>query len=311
MAQSGSKGPGQGSAGGGKAPSGKAPSGKAPGGKAGSAKAPGGKAGSGGPGGKGGRTPAPAGKSRQSVAAARRSSPSNNRTQLIIGGIAIVIIIGIVIFGVVLNRQQTATQADGYGASTQSVATASADGVVTVTKPGSTPKATIDIYEDAMCPGCAELERQYGQQINQELDNGNLTVNYHMVNFLNPRSPSGDYSSRAAGALLCVAQNSGSQPGVYMAFHSALFAAENQPEEGGSADLTNQQLAQLATSAGADQAAASCIEQGQQTQAAATAATAFLVTLNQVTGGRAQTPTVVQNGAPLSLSTNWLTTLVS
>jgi len=30
-----------------------------------------------------------------------------------VGGIAIVVIIGIVVFGVVLNRQQTATQADG------------------------------------------------------------------------------------------------------------------------------------------------------------------------------------------------------
>ena len=298
VAQSGSKSPGKGSTSGGRAANGKSTTGKAGGGSAGSA-------------GKSGRTTAPAGKSRQSVAAARRSSPSNNRTQLIIGGIAIVVIIGIVVFGVVLNRQQTATQAEGYGASTQSVATASADGVVTVSKPGSTPKATIDVYEDAMCPACAELERQYGQQINQQLDNGNLTVNYHMVNFLNPRSPSGDYSTRAAGALLCVAQNSGSQPGVYMAYHSALFSPDHQPEEGGSSDLTNQQLADLATSVGANEAAAGCISQGQQTQAAATAATAFLATLNQVTGGQAQTPTVVHNGAPLSLTTNWLSTLVS
>ncbi|HEY5879568.1 MAG TPA: thioredoxin domain-containing protein [Nakamurella sp.] len=251
------------------------------------------------------------GASRQSVAAARRSGPGNNRTQLIIGGIALVVIIGIVVFGVVLNRQQTATQAEGYGASTQSVATASADGGVTVTKPGGTPKATIDIYEDAMCPGCAELERQYGQQINQELDNGNLTVNYRMVDFLNPLSASGDYSSRAAGALLCVAQESGSQPGVYMAFHSALFASENQPEENGSTDPSNQQLADLATSVGASEASATCIAQGQQTAAAATAATAFVATLNEVTGGRAQTPTVVKDGTPVALTTDWLTNLVS
>lgn len=248
---------------------------------------------------------------RQSVAAARRSSPGNNRTQLIIGGVAIVVIIAIVVFGVILNRQQTATQAEGYGASTQSVATASADGVVTVSKPGSTPKATVDIYEDAMCPGCAELERQFGQQVNQELDNGNLTVNYHMVNFLDPRSPSGDYSSRAAGALLCVAQESGSTPGVYMAFHSALFAPENQPAENGTTDLSNQQLADLAKAAGASDAAQSCIAQGQQVQAAATAATAFLATLNEVTGGRASTPTVVKDGAPIQLSSDWLTQLVA
>jgi protein-disulfide isomerase len=248
---------------------------------------------------------------RQSVAAARRSSPGNNRTQLIIGGIAIVVIIVIVVFGVVLNRQQTATQAEGYGASTQSVATASADGVVTVTKPGSTSKATIDVYEDALCPACAELERQFGQQINQELDNGNLTVNYHMVDFLNAASASKDYSSRAAGALLCVAQNSGSQPGVYMAYHSALFASANQPAENSSADLSNQQLADLAKTAGASDQAQACIAGGTNTQAATTAAATFMTNLGTITGGRAGTPTVVHNGAPVTLNSDWLSNLVA
>jgi protein-disulfide isomerase len=248
---------------------------------------------------------------RQSVAAARRSSPGNNRTQLIIGGIAIIVIIVVITIGVVLNRQQTATQAEGYGASTQSVATASADGVVTVSKPGSTPKATIDIYEDALCPACAELERQFGQQINQELDNGSLTVNYHMVDFLNRSSHSGDYSSRAAGALLCVAQDSGSQPGAYMAFHSALFASENQPAENGSTDLSNLQLADLAATAGANDQAQTCISTGANTQAAATAAAAFMTDLGTITGGRAGTPTVVHNGAPVTLNPDWLTNLVA
>ncbi len=251
------------------------------------------------------------GNARQSVAAARKSNPSNNRTQLIIGGVAVVVIIAIIVVGLVLNRQQTATQAEGYGASTQSVATASADGVVTVTRPGSSAKATIDVYEDALCPACAELERQFGQQINQELDNGNLTVNYRMVDFLNPRSHSGDYSSRAAGALLCVAQNSGSQPGVYMSFHSAVFAPENQPAENGSSDLSNQQLADLAKAAGASDPAVACIAAGQQVQAATAAATTFMADLDQITGGRAGTPTVVMDGKPVQLNSDWLSNLVA
>ena len=132
-------------------------------------------------------------------------------------------ILVIVIAGVVITKQQSEVQAEGYGGSTQSVATASADGVVTVAKPGSTPKVTIDVFEDALCPICAAFETQFGQQISQEIDGGSLAVNYHMLNFLNSSSFSGDYSTRAAAALLCVAQESGSQPGLYMAFHSALF----------------------------------------------------------------------------------------
>ena len=258
--------------------------------------------------GKGGQPARKPAAGRKSVAAARKSSGSN-RTQLIIGGIAIVVIVVIIVVGLVLNRQQTAVQAEGYGASTQSVATESG-GIVTVSKPGSTPAVTIDLYEDALCPICAEFERQYGQQINKAVDDGTLAMNVHMLDFLNKSSPSGDYSTRAAAALLCVAQQSGSQPGVYLAFHSALFSADHQPTEGGSSDLSNDQLAALATASGASPAAASCVSSGANVTAAASSATASSATLSQATGGRVATPTVVHNGVPVSLSVNWLGTLL-
>ena len=248
---------------------------------------------------------------RQSVAAARKSSGGSNRTQLIIGVIAIAVILVIVIAGVVITQRQSEVQAQGYGPSTQSVATASADGVVTVSKPGSTPKVTIDVFEDALCPVCAAFETQFGQQINQELDSGSLAVNYHMLNFLNSSSFSGDYSTRAAAALLCVAQESGTQPGLYMAFHSALFATDNQPAESGTADLTNEQLASLATSVGAPAAATSCISAGQNVDAAAASAKTSSATLAAATGGQIATPTVLVDGAPVKqLTTDWLTVLL-
>lgn len=245
---------------------------------------------------------------RQSVAAARRSSTGNNRTQLIIGAIAVLVIIAIIILGLVLNKKQTAVQGDGYGPSTQSVATA-ADGVVTVMKPGATPADTIDVFEDALCPNCAEFERQFGQQLNLAIDQGQLAVNYHMLNFLDPRSISGDYSTRAAAALLCVAQEGGTQPGLYLGYHSALFSTENQPVEGGTADLTNEQLAELATATGAPATAAACITTGTNTAAAAAAAAASSAALTAATG-RVATPTVLHNGAPVSTTVDWLSTLL-
>ena len=242
---------------------------------------------------------------RQSVAAARKSTGGSNRTQLIIGGVAVLVIGAIIVFGLVLNKQQTAVQAEGYGASTQSVATES-NGIVSVSKAGAAPRVTLDIYEDALCPICAEFERQYGQQINQAIDDGSLAVNYHMLNFLNKSSFSGDYSSRAAAALLCVAQQSGAQPGVYLAFHSALFSSDHQPEEGGSSDLTNEELGKLATLSGASAAAAQCASSGQNVAAAEASATASSATLSAATGGQVATPTVVKDGKPVSLSVNWL-----
>ncbi len=259
---------------------------------------------------KGGPARKPAG--RQSVAAARKSSNGSNRTQLIIGAVAIAVILVIVIVGVVITQRQSQVQGDGYGPSTQSVATASPDGVVLVAKPDSTPKVTIDIFEDALCPVCGAFETQFGQQIGRELDAGNLAVNYHMLNFLNSRSFSGDYSTRAAGALLCVAQKSGSQPGLYLAFHSALFDTANQPAESGTADLTNEQLASLATSVGAPAAATTCISSGQNVDAAAASATTSSATLSAATNGKIATPTVLVAGTPVKqLTADWLSTLLA
>ena len=249
--------------------------------------------------------------SRKSVAQARTSN-TNNRTQLIIGAVAIVVIAAIIIIGIVMNQKETAVQNAGYGASTKSVATES-NGVVSVSNPsvtGTNPKV-IDLYEDALCPACAEFEAQFGQQINQAVDEGKLTVNVHMLTFLDPRSFSQNYSTRAAAALLCVAQEDGSTPGTYLGFHSALFATGTQPTEGGSSDLTDQQLADLATSKGASVAAAQCITSAQNVAAATAAATSSTATLSTATGGQVATPTVVQNGVPVKISADWLTTLLA
>lgn len=248
--------------------------------------------------------------SRKSVAQARTSN-SNNRTQLIIGAVAIVVIAAIIIIGIVMNQKETAVQNEGYGASTKSVATESS-GVVTVSNPtaGTSPKV-IDLYEDALCPVCAEFEAQFGQQINQAVDEGKLSVNVHMLTFLDPRSFSKNYSTRGAAALLCVAQEDGSKPGVYLGFHSALYASGTQPTEGGTSDLTDQQLADLATSKGASDAAAQCITSGQNVAAATAADKSSTATLSAATGGQVATPTVVQNGTPVKISADWLTTLLA
>ena len=248
---------------------------------------------------------------RQSVAAARVSS-SNNRTQLIIGGVAIAVILIIIGVGVVFTQRQAAVQGEGYGGSTQSVASANADGVVNVIKPGAKPKVTIDIYEDALCPICAQFEKQFGQQINQAVDEGTLAVNYHMLTFLDPKSFSGTYSTRAAAALLCVAQEDGTEAGRYLGFHSASFNPDTQPEESGTEDLSNEQLAALATSNGASADAATCITTGANAAAAEASATTSTATLSAATNGRVGTPTVVKDGAPVpELTADWLSNLLA
>ena len=168
---------------------------------------------------------------------------------------------------------------------------------------------TIDVYEDPLCPACAQFEEQFGQQINQAVDDGKLILNVHMLNFLNPQSASGDYSTRAIAATLCVAQHSGSQPGVYLTFKEKLYAPGTQPAEGGSGDLSNQQLAELATAAGASQAAADCVTSGSEVPAAAAAAQASQDSLSAAIGA-VRTPSVLKDGAAIELPVDWLTQLV-
>ena len=249
---------------------------------------------------------------RQSVASAREMSRSANRTQMIIGGIAVGLIAVVVVVGLVINKKQNASPVTDHPVSTNSTASMS-DGVVTVTGIGASPAVTIDLYEDGICPNCKDFEEQYGQQVMKGVDEGKLAVRYHFLDFLNPNSASKTYSTRAAAAFQCVAAVPADQAakGLFLNFHTTMFSAGVQPTEG-SGDLSNAQLAELAVKAGAPQSAATCISTGAgvaQAEAAAKTATAQLTAL--VPNGIYYTPSATQGSTLLDLnSTDWLTKLI-
>src|SRR5699024_1383901 len=114
------------------------------------------------------------------------------------------------------------------------------------------------------CPVCAQFESAFGEDIGQAIDDGELTVRYRMVAFLDSRSASGDYSSRAFAALLALADAAGDQPGLVLAFHRALFDPAVQPQERGSDDLSDGQLADLAGGLGAPADAVTAIADGTE-----------------------------------------------
>ena len=246
---------------------------------------------------------------RQSVAAARRAKPGSDRTQLIIGGIAVVVLAVIVVVGVVIYKNRSAVQNDGYGPSTNSVSTM-ADGIVTVNN-GTTPAVTIDVYLDALCPICQQFEHQYGQQIAQAVDQGKLQVRYQPVAILDSSSASKNYSTRAAAALLCVGADTAAPKGTFLKYLTHLYADDTKPAENGSTDLSNQQLADLAKGDGATATAVSCISSGANV-ALATATNATKESQMQAATGQVGTPTVLKDGTALDInSTDWLSKLIS
>lgn len=246
----------------------------------------------------------------KSIAAAR--STHGNRNQLLIGGAALIVIIAIIAVGVTLTAKKTAKQGSGYGVSTATTASVADDGIITVSNGSS--DLVLDIYEDALCPACAQFEHQFGDQVAQALDQGDLTVRYRMVDFLNGYSHSGDYSTRAFAALLAVAKVDGDQPGVFMKFHTALYDPDNQPKEHGSSDLSNAELASLAGANGASEEAQKEISDGAEVDAAKTAAQSNIKGMDDASakaGVGAGTPTVAKDGVRISTAdVDWLKNLL-
>lgn len=111
-------------------------------------------------------------------------------------------------------------------------------------RPAGEP-AQIIVYADANCVHCANFETENAEQLNQWLDAGEVTVEYRMLDFLdNPAT--GNYSSRAANAATCVAENS---PENYNSFLSEVFGSYTGH---GGQGLSDDELKDMASGLGAD-----------------------------------------------------------
>ena len=177
------------------------------------------------------------------------------------------------------------------------------DGAVTVGNPDA-PK--IDVWEDFMCPACANMEEQYGPQITEAVTGGDLQVTHHYVNFLDQQSAKGDYSTRMIAAAQCVAVGEDLQ--TYLDARTAWFT--NAPAEGGG-DRTQSEIADDAKEAGAGDESVKCIEGigaegGDNVEKASSTAEASQQAM-QDSGLQMATPTVAKDGEQIELQDpTWL-----
>lgn len=107
-----------------------------------------------------------------------------------------------------------------------------------------TAPAHVTIYQDYICPACKAFETGFAPEIEQVIDSGAGVIEYKTVTFLDSASAGTNYSSRAANASYCVAND---YPDKFYAYNSILYA--NQPAEM-STGLTNDELNKLAESVG-------------------------------------------------------------
>lgn len=120
--------------------------------------------------------------------------------------------------------------------------------------PEDSGKPVLEIHLDFMCPHCGEFERINAEDLQTMVANEEATVHLVPRNFMDPQSSSGDYSTRAAAALVAVHADDAADP---MAFQELMFA--NQP---GAEGLSDEQIEAFATEAGASEQAISDIQAG-------------------------------------------------
>jgi protein-disulfide isomerase len=149
------------------------------------------------------------------------------------------------------------------------------------------PKAVLGLYEDFLCPACANFEKQFGPTISKLIDSGAVAADYYMVAILDRQGDG--YSSRASNAAYCVADES---TDAFRRFHAALYA--QQPPEGVGPFPDNARLIEVARQAGAAGTVPECVNKGTYTEMAAGLAAATEVN---------STPTIRINGEDYSPST--------
>ena len=124
-------------------------------------------------------------------------------------------------------------------------ATAEGDGVVI----GHGP-VRVDAFIDFLCPFCRRFELSSGPVLARLVAEGQVSLVYHPMNFLDGASTTG-YSTRAAAASACAADQ-----GRFAEYAHALFV--NQPSEGGPG-LSDAELAGLGRAVGLADAFTACV----------------------------------------------------
>ncbi|MEU3962357.1 thioredoxin domain-containing protein [Streptomyces buecherae] len=144
--------------------------------------------------------------------------------------------------------------------------------------------ATLTVFEDFRCPGCAGFENGFRETITELREAGQLRIEYHLVRLIDGNM-GGSGSLRAANAAAC-AQDAGK----FSAYHDLLY--QNQPREQDDAFADRGYLIELAGKvSGLDTPAfRACVNKGTHDSWVQKVDKAF------EKSGHGATPTVLLNG---------------
>lgn len=161
---------------------------------------------------------------------------------------------------------------------------------------GSGP-VTVEVFADPRCPGCARLATAHGREIDQAVEDGKITVAYHLLDL--GLVEGDDYSERANAAIRCAVDT---EPVLASRMAGTILGMAPPKDQ----SLTNEELVGVSQSLiGLPAEAEQCILNGDKREEARTSSEAGRDRLAEI--GARGVPTVLVNGEPVDPSApDWL-----
>lgn len=171
--------------------------------------------------------------------------------------------------------------------------------------------AVVDVYNDPICSHCAAFINAHMEELARYVRSQEIAVRFHVMRTGDEDSSSADYSSRAAGAVYCVA--AARDTALFKDYYEALFAPDFQPGYKPAPDHTSSELADLAVKVGAPRSVVECIRSNQEVEAARRRGDLGYAKLNALLqGDHPSYPQVLRGSDDLDFDDpNWLRNLVS
>lgn len=225
----------------------------------------------------------PAAKSKAMADARKAASGGNSQTTIwIIAAVVVVALAAAGIFAVTKSNsdKEAARAARDLGAGVVNLEAG------TITWGEDTAAAKVEYWIDLLCPACRNFEQNAAETIEQSVKDGDAQLVVYPTAILNNMSNPAGYSSRAASALMCAAD----EPQGYQ-YMKALY--DQQPPEGGPG-LSDKELADIAKEVGLPEGWNTCYESGEFDQVPVENTKRF------DENGYPGTPTVLVNGEQLT-----------
>ncbi len=219
---------------------------------------------------------------------------------IVLGAVAVIAIVALVIVNSIRpagpGPENMASDGIVLGADYKAVETPALDAEESPTTTKSDADIQIVIYQDYMCPYCGMFETTNGAVLAEYLESGAATVEYHPISILDRLSLGTKYSTRAANAAACVAENA---PDSFFDWNTAMYA--NQPAEN-TQGLSNADIIGISAEAGIDTdgAFADCVNGGTFNSWVEAATARFGENIPYLADdeqpAQVSTPTIVVNG---------------